>query len=96
MIEIIYEYIALWMPSIVGILGMVSMLLAAIFKVKDALHSLSSKEGEMIDSQKELVNKLSVLINENQELSRINKILTDKIARIEGYTDAIFSNEEKK
>lgn len=86
MMEPIMTYIALWAPSLVGVLCSVGSIIFAIAKVKDALAQLSAKQ---------LATDVRELVAQNRELTRTNKLLTDKIARIEGYSDALLNEKEE-
>lgn len=87
MMEPIMTYIALWAPSLVGVLCSVGSIIFAIAKVKDALTQLSAKQ---------LATDVRELVVQNRELTRTNKLLTDKIARIEGYSDALLNDKEEE
>lgn len=87
MTETIMTYVALWAPSLVGVLCSVGSIIFAIAKVKDALTQLSAKQ---------LATDVRELVAQNRELTRTNKLLTDKIARIEGYSDALLNDKEEE
>ena len=87
MIEPIMTYIALWAPSLVGVLCSIGSIIFAVAKVKDALTQLSAKQ---------LATDVRELVAQNRELTRTNKLLTDKIARIEGYSDALLNDKNEE
>lgn len=87
MMEPIMTYIALWAPSLVGVLCSVGSIIFAIAKVKDALTQLSAKQ---------LATDVRELVAQNRELTRTNKLLTDKIARVEGYSDALLNEKDEE
>lgn len=83
MIEIIFEYVAIWAPSLVAVLGVVISVLTAISKTKTAINEFKDEE-----SVKELTTKLDKLSSENEELVRTNKLLLDQITKIKGFADS--------
>lgn len=83
MIEIIFEYVAIWAPSLVAVLGVVISVLTAISKTKSAINEFKDDE-----SVKELTVKIDKLSSENEELVRTNKLLLDQITKIKGFADS--------
>lgn len=82
--EIVIQYVSTWLPALASILVMFAGIIPTILKVKDALDTVKkTKEFE------DVKNQLVIISNENRELIRCNKLLTDKIAKIEGYSDAV-------
>lgn len=81
-IAIIVEYVSIWAPSLVAILGVVSTVLVAISKTKTALDAL--KKDETI---KQLEAKFTEQAKTNEELIRCNKLLLDQITKIKDYAD---------
>jgi hypothetical protein len=81
-IQIIIEYASIWAPSLVAILGVVTTILVALGKTKDAFAKLNKDE-----TLKEINTKLTQVANENEELVRCNKLLLDEITKIKGYAD---------
>lgn len=82
-LELIVEYVAIWAPSLVAILGTITTVILAINKCKDAI--LAWKNDATLADVK---NKLTVIAQENEELVRCNKLLLEEITKIKGYTDA--------
>lgn len=87
MTTIILEYLALYAPALVSVLGVVALLIGGLAKVKTAIENLCADE---------VLSQLSVLIKQNAELTRANKLLTDHLAKIEGYSDTLLGKEDKK
>lgn len=82
--DLIIQHISTWLPALASILVMFVGIIPTIIKVKGALDEVKrTKEYE------DVVTQLRLLSNENQELVRCNKLLIDKIAKIEGYSDAV-------
>ena len=81
-ITIILEYVAIWAPSLVSVAGIVTTVLLAIRKTKNAAEALKN-DVELANLAKEIKR----LANENQELVRCNKLLLDNITKIKDYAD---------
>lgn len=82
--EIVIQYVSTWLPALASVLVMFVGIIPTILKVKDALDTVKkTKEFE------DVKNQLVIISNENRELVRCNKLLIDKIAKIEGYSDAV-------
>ena len=81
-LAIIIEHVSIWAPSLVAILGVVTTILVALAKTKEAFEKLNKDE-----TLKEVKDRLIKLANENAELSRCNKLLLDEITKIKDYAD---------
>lgn len=81
-LAVILEYAAIWVPSLVAILGTVATIVVALAKTKEAFAKLNKDE-----TLREVKEKLVALSNENQELVRCNKLLLDQLTKIHGYAD---------
>ena len=82
--DLVIQYISTWLPALASVLVMFVGIIPTILKVKDALDTVKkTKEFEDVKTQ------LVIISNENRELIRCNKLLIDKIAKIEGYSDAV-------
>lgn len=83
------EYWTMWAPALTSCLAIFVALIPGIVKIKGALTEIkNSKEFA------EVKTKLETVAAENQELIRCNKLLIDKIAKIEGYSDAVLPTKE--
>ena len=82
-LRIIVEYVSIWAPSLVAILGVVSTILVSLGKTKEAFAKLNKDE-----TLKTVNTKLTKVVNENEELIRCNKLLLDELTKIKGYADA--------
>lgn len=82
-ITLIIEYWSMWVPSILSCLAVLAGVIPVIVKVKDGLNEIKKTQ-----EFKEVKTKLEEVAAENQELIRCNKLLIDKITKIEGYADA--------
>ena len=81
-ITIILEYAAIWAPSLVSVAGVITTVLLAIGKTKNAAEALKN-DVELANLAKETQR----LANENEELVRCNKLLLDNITNIKDYAD---------
>ena len=81
-LKIIVEYVAIWAPSLVAVLGVVSTVLVALSKTKEAFSKLNKDE-----TLKELKTEMKKLVSENEELVRCNKLLLDNYTKIKDYVD---------
>lgn len=82
MIETIIEYATMWTPALVAILGIIATVIMAIGKVKGAVDTFKSDK-----TLADLHDDLTRLSDENKELARCNKLLLDRITKIENYAD---------
>ena len=81
-IGIVLEYAAIWVPSLVAILGVVCTILTALNKTKDAWDKLKG-DTDFKSVKEQLVQQSQ----ENQELIKCNKALVDNITKIKDYVD---------
>lgn len=81
-LRIVLEYVSIWAPSLVAILGVVVTIITALGKTKAAFDDLKADK-----TLKDVNSKLSKLTAENEELIRCNKLLLDKITKIKDYAD---------
>ena len=82
-LQVIVEYVAIWAPSLVAILGTITTVILAINKCRDAI--LDWKNDETLHGVK---NELVKISQENEELVRCNKLLLEELTKIKGYADA--------
>lgn len=84
LIDLLSQYLIIIAPSLASILGTIITVIICINKGLAAINQVkSTKEFADVKAQ------LKVIADENQELIKANKLLTDKIAKIEGYSDAV-------
>ena len=85
MIELIIQYISIWAPSLVAILGVV----ATILKARNELANLSKDETikELKTKVLDLESKLSDRLSKEDEVIELNKMVLDQITQIRGYAD---------
>lgn len=82
--DLVIQYVSTWLPALASILVMFVGIIPTILKVKGALETVKqTKEFEDVKTQ------LIIISHENRELVRCNKLLLDKITKIEGYADAV-------
>ena len=82
-LQVIVEYVAIWAPSLVAILGTITTVILAINKCRDAI--LDWKNDKTLHGVK---NELVKISQENEELVRCNKLLLEELTKIKGYADA--------
>lgn len=81
---LIVQHVSTWLPALASLLVMFAGIIPVILKVKGALDEIKrTKEFEDVTMQ------LKILSNENKELIRCNKLLLDRITKIEDYADAV-------
>lgn len=83
MVDIIVTYATIWGPAIAAIGGILITVVKAIGTVKSHIDSM--KEDTDF---KDLKNEVGVVISENKELVRCNKLLLDQLTKIQGYAEA--------
>ena len=79
--EIFIEYLAIWAPSLVSILGVATTIIIAINKVVTAYNNLNKDE-----TLKEIRNQLNESIRTNKELNEKYDLLLDQLTRIKDYS----------
>lgn len=82
-VELIVAYSAIVGPAITAIFGVIFLIARGVYALKK-----SAKEISDTTIIKEVSTKLDRLSRENHELTKANRLLADKITRIEGYSDA--------
>ena len=87
--QIIISQAAIWVPSLVAVLGIITTVLKSLNATKAELKRL--REDETI---KKLAKDFQDMAAANDELVYSNKLLLDEITHIKGYADAL--KEEKK
>lgn len=87
-LELICTYVSIWCPSLVATLGVVATVLFALAEVRKAINNFKAD-----DTMKELKDALKQSVDTNKELTKQNKILTDKLAKIKDYSDTILKGE---
>ena len=85
-IEILVNYVSIWAPSVVSIMGIIITTL----KANAAFRQFKSDQ-----TIKNLSIKMDNLARENAELIRCNKLLLDKITHINGYADAKLTGDNR-
>ena len=90
LIAIITTYSAIIGPALTSIIGAIILFLKGVKSMKKAADDISSHK-EIQD----LVNENKILQRELNETNRSVKLLTDKIAKIEGYSDTVLHNKDR-
>lgn len=90
-ISIIIEQASIWGPSLVAIAGIVVSVITALGKIGSALGETKEAVAKLKEEQvyKELVSELKTQAQQNKQLQEYVKLLTDKVAQIEGYSDTM-------
>lgn len=79
---LIIEYVAIWAPSLIAVLGTVSTVILAIAKCKEAAEKWKNDE-----TIKDMKTQFIQMASQNEELVRTNKLLLDEITKIKNYAD---------
>ena len=79
---VLVEHVAIWAPSLMSILSCITMLIPIVIKCREWLKGL--KEDKTLVEISERLEKVS---RENADLVRCNKLLLDKITKIQDYAD---------
>ena len=80
--SLLMTYMPMYAPAIVAVLAIVAAVIPYLIKAHDALKAF--KESQEL---KDVLNQLKQQSAENKELVRCNKLLLDRITKIEGYAD---------
>lgn len=84
MFDIVISYASIWAPSLVAILGMVTTILIAIGKTKEAFSALKKDE-----TLKDVREELMEANQKNTELVESQKLLLDEITKIKNYYENV-------
>ena len=82
-VDIIVSYATIWAPAVVAVGGILITVVKAIGTVK--AHIDNMKEDTDF---KDLKNEVGVVISENKELVRCNKLLLDELTKVHGFAEA--------
>ena len=77
-----YEALITWTPSLASVLLIVAGVIPVLVKLSNYLKSL--KDDKTVQ---DLISRLNVQSFKIEELTRCNKLLLDKITKIQGYAD---------
>lgn len=86
-LALIIEYASIWAPSIVSILGVITTVLLAIGKTKNAIDEMKNGDGALRAELTEVKNQLKLQASENEILIQAEKDLVDKLSTIKNYTN---------
>lgn len=89
--DIILSYISIWVPSLVAVISTIGSVLTTTKGAKNALEELKKD-----DQIKRLEQRIKSLEDVESSLLRSNKLLLDKITRINGYMDHLEDKHDKK
>lgn len=89
-VAIIVEYVSIWAPALVAILGILFTVIKAMNTVRIAIREFKADK-----TVSELSAKVDAVMSENQELNRCNKLLLDEITKIHDYVE-VKKHEENK
>lgn len=81
-IEIIVAQLAIWAPSLIAILGVVSTTLGSLSKAKNSWNELKNDTDF-----KAIKEELRLCSQKNAELVKYQKMLLDEITKIKGYAE---------
>lgn len=86
---LLMTYLPMYAPAIVAILAIVAAVIPYLVKAHEALKAF--KESQEL---RDIIKQLKEQSAENKELARCNKLLLDKITKIQGYADAKKNEED--
>lgn len=80
-----------WIPTVTSIIAVVVTVLNSCSKLKNMMSNAKTALSELKNDKtfRECVTELKMLSAENRELNRRVALLTDRIAKIEGYSDMV-------
>lgn len=81
---LLMSYVSIWAPSLTAILGIALTVVLAMGKVKSAIETLKADK-----TLADLYEKVDKLASQNTELTRCNKLLLDRLTKIQDYADNI-------
>lgn len=81
-VALIVEYVAIWAPAIVAVLGIVAAIIPALMKIRDALAEFRKSED-----LKKVVQLLEKQGAENAELRRLYLLGLEEMTKIKDYAD---------
>ena len=79
---VLIEHVAIWAPSLASILCSITLMIPVFIKCREWLKRL--KEDKTLVEISERLEKVS---RENADLVRCNKLLLDKLTKIQDYAD---------
>ena len=84
------QYIAIFAPSLAAILGVVVIIVCALARISSAIASIK-KDVDVAQLSKQLSETAAT----NQELTKTNKVLLDRVTSVNDYVDNLTkSNKE--
>lgn len=93
--EMILSYLAIACPGLVSIIATVFVAASMIGKLTTFIAQFTSDKNaimaQLAASDTENKTKIMELIEQNRELTKANKLLTDHITRIQGYSDSMMN-----
>lgn len=87
-LELIIQYASIWAPSVVSILGVVTTVLLAINKTREAISQFKDSDTALRNELRDVKNELVRLASQNDTLTQAEKDIVDKLSTIKNYTDA--------
>lgn len=88
--EIILTYITMASPALASLVGVIILICQGLSQLKKASAEISSRDDII-----KLISENAALRQAVVEQTRANKLLTDKIVKIQGYAERK-TNEKKK
>jgi hypothetical protein len=86
-------------PGLASVLAIIAFVLVGANKLSAIICQFKNDKDKLVaaltESDSQYKAKLEKLIEQNDELTRTNKILTDCIAHTRGYTDIIMNNKKE-
>jgi peptidoglycan hydrolase CwlO-like protein len=81
-IQLIMQYISIWMPSVTAIFGIISAVIIAMNRVKTAVDEIKQE-----DTIKRLSSELKDAMRENKAIREQLDILIDEVKKVKNYRE---------
>lgn len=96
--DVITETLALWMPSIVAIIGIIITVFRTTLRAREAFNIIKGDnyQRDLAKEQKIVNEKLAMVFEENAKLKKILAEVLDNQRRINGYTEAKYEESKNK
>lgn len=93
--EMILSYLAITCPGLVSIVAIIIVAITQIGRLTSFITQFTNDKNaimaQLAASDTENKTRIMELIEQNRELTKANKLLTDHIVRIQGYSDSVIN-----
>lgn len=89
MIESLLAILAVAMPSLISVMGIVLTVCTAISKIRKLIEDIKGKDMASAAAAREeaIMAEVAQVVAQNAELTRTNKLLLDYLTKVHGYAD---------